>query len=300
MSQPKSKTFDTTLNSLVELSPTGWVNYLAGKIGVPVTGTVSDDDTDISDQAFPDKVFAVDGPIPYLIHVEFESSSHLGVPARLHEYNSRLTHGSGKPVYSVLVLLRPRAAASDQTGRFVVPGIVGDTIHTFLYTVVRVWEESVDSFLSAGPAFLPLALLTDEANIDFASAFDRFRARLSQPDIPGIMLKDVAGYAYTMCGLRYSPNRVRSFFMAIRTILQDSETVQELLEEGEARGIARGLERAKTRARALLMKQARKRFGGSDAGAEAALNAIDDLDRLDRMAEALLDVTSWAELLAAA
>lgn len=294
MSQAKSKTFDTTLNSIVELSPTGWATYLAGKIGVPVTGAVGDDDTDISDQAFPDKVFAVDGPIPYLIHVEFESSSHLGVPRRLHEYNSRLTHGSGKPVYSVLVLLRPRAAASDQTGRFVAPGIVGDTIHTFSYTVVRVWEESVDSFLAAGPAFLPLALLTDEANANFASAFERFRARLSRPDIPGIMLKDVAGYAYTMCGLRYTRDQIRSFFMAIRTILQDSDTVQELLEEGEAKG----LEQAKTRARAVLVKQGRKRFGGSDAAAEAAVNAIDDLDRLDRMADALLDVTTWAELVA--
>lgn len=290
----QSKPFDTVLNSVVGVSLTDWAAYLAGKIAVPLTGPVREDDTDISDQAFPDKVFAIDGPTPYLIHLEFESSSQLKVPARLHEYNSRLTHGSGKPVYSVLMLLRPRAAASDQTGFFAVPGVIKDTIHTFKYTVVRVWEESVETFLNAGPAFLPLALLTNEADRDFADAFERFRDRSSRPDIPRILVKDVVGYAYTMCGLRYSPSQIRRFFMGIRNIMEDSETYQEILHEGEARGLVR----EKARSRALLLKMGGKKFGPADAGTEAAVNAIDDLDRLDRLAVALLDVTTWAELLA--
>ncbi len=90
--------------------------------------------------------------------------------------------------------------------------------------------------------------------------------------------------------------------MAIRTIMQDSETYQEILQEGLAKGQAlaeaEGLERAKTRSQTLLLKQGTKRFGTPDAATEAAVNAINDLDRLDCLAVALLDVSTWTELLA--
>jgi len=43
-----------------------------------------------------------------------------------------------------------------------------------------------------------------------------------------------------------------------------------------------------------------KRFGPADPPTEAFVNAIDDLDRLDRLELALLDVSAWAELLAVA
>lgn len=298
MSKDKGKTFDTTLNTLVDLGLTDWATYLAGKVGVPITGAVGDEDSDLSDQAFPDKVFTVAGPTPYLIHLEFESSSRLGVPGRLHAYNSRLTHKFDKPTYSVLVLLRPRAAASDQSGSLELPGVINDIIHTFRYTVVRVWEESVETLLNAGPAFLPLALLTNEAASDFGAAFDRFRDRLSQPDIPRTLVRDVAGHAFAMCGLRYSADQLRRFFMGVRKIMDDSTTVQELLQEGAAKAEAAALVREKARSRALLLKQGTKRFGPADAATEAAVNAIDDLDHLDRLAVALLDVNTWVELLA--
>ena len=48
----------------------------------------------------------------------------------------------------------------------------------------------------------------------------------------------------------------------------------------------------------LLIKQGRKRLGDPDAQTESALAAIQDLDRLERMAEAMLTVNSWRELLA--
>ncbi len=65
-------------------------------------------------------------------------------------------------------------------------------------------------------------------------------------------------------------------------------------------GDAAALVREKARSRALLLKLGTKRFGPADAATEAAVNALDDLDHLDRLAVALLDVTTWAELLATA
>ena len=114
-------------------------------------------------------------------------------------------------------------------------------------------------------------------------------------------------YAYTMCGLRYSPSQIGRFFMGIRNIMEDSETYQELLQEGMAKGMAKGMQQGmqqgrmegeKARSRAILLKMGGKKFGPADADTEVAVNAIDDLDRLDRLAVALLDVTTWTELLA--
>jgi hypothetical protein len=51
-------------------------------------------------------------------------------------------------------------------------------------------------------------------------------------------------------------------------------------------------------ARKLLLRQGRRKFGPPAAEVEATIQAIDDLDRLERMSERLLDVTTWQELLA--
>ncbi len=91
--------------------------------------------------------------------------------------------------------------------------------------------------------------------------------------------------------------------MGIRNILEDSETYHELVQEGMAKGMQQGMQQGrlqgeKARSRILLLKQGGKKFGPADAATEAAVNAIDDLDHLDRLAVALLDVTTWTELLA--
>ncbi|HTU91495.1 MAG TPA: hypothetical protein VMF69_15540 [Gemmataceae bacterium] len=48
----------------------------------------------------------------------------------------------------------------------------------------------------------------------------------------------------------------------------------------------------------LLFRMGWNRFGAPEASTEAALRAIRDLDRLERMADAVLTVRSWQEFLA--
>lgn len=48
----------------------------------------------------------------------------------------------------------------------------------------------------------------------------------------------------------------------------------------------------------LLFRMAWNRFGAPEAATEAALRAIRDLDRLERMADAILTVRTWEEFLA--
>jgi predicted transposase YdaD len=76
--------------------------------------------------------------------------------------------------------------------------------------------------------------------------------------------------------------------------MRESTAYQAILDEGRAEGEAKG--RAEE-ARKLLLRQGHRRFGPPSAVQEAALVAITDLDRLERLSDRLLDVGSWQELL---
>jgi hypothetical protein len=82
-------------------------------------------------------------------------------------------------------------------------------------------------------------------------------------------------------------------------ILKDSSFYQVLLKEGRELGEKVGLQRGEIKeARKLLFRLGRKRFGRLDKGTRAAIEAIDDLERLERLSERLLTASSWADLLA--
>ncbi len=77
-------------------------------------------------------------------------------------------------------------------------------------------------------------------------------------------------------------------------ILKDSSSYQVLLKEGreveQREGEIKG-------ARKLLIHQGRIRFGRLDKGSRAAIEAIDDSERLETLSERILTATSWADLL---
>ena len=72
--------------------------------------------------------------------------------------------------------------------------------------------------------------------------------------------------------------------------MRESDTYQAILEEGMAEG--RVME-----ARAFLLRLGRKRFGPPDAKAQAALESVADLSRLEAMADRLDEVSDWEQLL---
>lgn len=80
--------------------------------------------------------------------------------------------------------------------------------------------------------------------------------------------------------------------------MRESSTYQFILEEGRAEGIAKGLAEGLAKGeRNVLIRQGRKKFGPPDARSLAALHAISDSNRLELLAERLLDAASWDELL---
>ena len=68
--------------------------------------------------------------------------------------------------------------------------------------------------------------------------------------------------------------------------MRESDTYQAILDEGRVEGLQRA-----------LLHLGRKKFGEPDEAARRALLDITDLDRLDRLSERLLDVSTWQDLL---
>ena len=210
-------------------------------------------------------------------------------------YNTLIDHQHGLPVESVLILLRPKALASDQTGHYRRLGAGGGVIAEFRYRVERVWEHPVEDWLRGGIGLAPLALLTDEADADLERALERFRDCLRNSGADPAVAGSVLGSSYVLCGLRHDQARVADMYRRLSMLMEESTTYQEILGKGVAQGRQRGQLEAH---RAVLLRQGTKRFGAPAPGAAAAINAIADLPRLERMSERILDAAGWDDLLA--
>lgn len=81
-------------------------------------------------------------------------------------------------------------------------------------------------------------------------------------------------------------------------LLEDSTTYQWILQKGVSQGLSEGLSQGvREGERNVLLRQGTKRFGPPSAAALAELQSISDTERLEQLAEKLLDATSWDDLL---
>lgn len=283
-----SKPFDATLNTLLDAHAEDWARLLAARTGVPF-GPVVSLDTDLSTTLQADRLFRVDGTRPAVLHLELESSGRRGMPEELFHYNVAARVAHSRPVHSVLVLLRPKATATDLTGLLELPDANGHTYITFRYTVIRLWQESIESLLALGPGVAPLALLTNEAAADLPAAFQRFDQRLRAADVSATLRDTLLGASFVLNGMRYTDAQIEGLYMSLDELLQESTTYQLLIRRGMARGKVE-----------TLLSQGRKRFGPPTAEVEAAFRAMKEkeLGRLERISDRIFDATGWDDLLA--
>jgi hypothetical protein len=295
-----AKAFDATLNTLIDAHVGDWAGFLAARCGVP-PGPATVLDTDLSATLQADRLFRIDGSVSAAVHLELESSGRLGIPEELLRYNVAARAAVGLPVHSVLLLLRPKATATDLTGQLDVIGANRTAYLTFRYTVVRVWEEPFDALLTAGPGIAPLALLTNEAAADLSAAFGRFQHRLRADRIPDNVERSLLGSTFVLCGLRYPPAQIESLYRNLSMTLEDSTTYQMILNKGIKQGEALGETRGRAEeAQSLVLLLGGQRFGPAAPAVEAAVRAITDRQRLERMAARLLAAADWNDLLATA
>ncbi|HEX8204387.1 MAG TPA: hypothetical protein VF590_28165, partial [Isosphaeraceae bacterium] len=176
-----SKPFDATTRYLLEAHPDAWPRYL----GLPTEGPVGVINADLSTvTAEADKVLRIEGPEPWLLHVELQSGPDRALPRRLLRSNVLLDLRHDLPVLSVAVLLRPEANSPDLTGVLRRQLPAGDVTQEFRYRVVRAWQRPVDQVLEGGLGTLPLAPLADMAEADVPGVIRRMDERLSREAEP--------------------------------------------------------------------------------------------------------------------
>jgi predicted transposase YdaD len=280
--------FDATTRRLIEADPEGWLVWL----GLPPDGPVQPIESDVSTVlAEVDKVLQVDGPTPWIAHIEVQSSHDPILPIRLVEYHALLLRRHLKHVRSTVVLLREEADGPELTGYFEEVGSDGDVSLTLRYRVVRLWERPLDELLNGSLGILPLAPLAAET-AQLPDVIARLDERFEQEASP-LAAHELWSATLLLLGLLYDADEARYILRGV-TGMRESSTYQAILEEGREKGREEG---RVDQSRRLLIRLGSRRFGAPDAATVARIERVGDLDTLERLGDALFTATSWEQLL---
>jgi hypothetical protein len=284
-----SKRFDAATKEMLDDDPEAWAAYL----GVHVEGMIRVIDTDLSTvSAVADKVYRVEGPQSHLLHVEMQASSDGTLPRRLLRYNALLDLHHDLRVWSIVLLLRPEADAGNLTGVLDLRRYDGRPIVEFHYDVVRAWQRPVEPLLAGGLATLPMAPLADVPHNQIPEIIRRIDARLLA-EAPAATAGKIIEATLKLAGLRLDEGEIDELRGRLQTVNITTESSYYRL------AVKEGLKQGKIEeAQRLILRLGQTRFGPPDAEDRAAIEAIQDVDRLEQLSERLLTVASWAELLA--
>jgi len=275
--------FDISVRDLAEQDPLSW-SRLGETRSVDRAEII---DADISTvTASADKVLRVySGAHEWLMNLEAVSSHDAPVARRMHLKSVMLEERHDLPVRSILLLLRRDANARQLTGTLKrnLPG-QRKAYNTFHYEILRLWEMPLQSLLAGGLGTLPLAALTDEAESDLRGVVEQIHTRLRN-EAPRAAGAKAATSLFLLLGLRYDSSLIRQLFEGLRT-MQDSSTYQWIVQNSRL-----------TESRTLLMRLATKKYGPPPQEVVQRLNQVAEIERLESLAERVLDATGWDELL---
>jgi predicted transposase YdaD len=203
--------------------------------------------------------------------------------------------------------------------------ISGNTRLQFLYERVRLWEQPVTAYLTGGPGLLPLSPLCQlAADRPVEQAVREVIHQIDQrlvAEVPHERAVKLMTATFVLAGLRLPRPALAEVFRGVRVMHESSafefyeekgreegrqvglqEGRQVGLQEGRQVGLQEGRQVGLQEGRVeelhrVLIRQGRRRFGDPDAVTQTELDAIQDIDRLERMADAILKAASWQELL---
>jgi predicted transposase YdaD len=273
--------YDPALKTLVEAWPADWLPLL----GLPRKRVTVEDANLATIVSGADKVLRVHADPEYLVHFDFQSGHDSAMlPRRLQLYNGALDYRHDRPVLSVAVVLRPEADSPRLTGSFE-RGFPGQEPFAVLrYRVIRVWQLPLEQLLAGGLGTLPLAPVSDVAQSRAPDVIRRMKERFSQ-ERRQQRVRDLWAVTYVLLGLRYSEPFADLLFQEVLG-MEESVTYQAIVRKGRL-----------SHAHQTLLRLGEKRFGPADDATMADLNAIDDVQKLDKLIDRVLDVGSWQELL---
>jgi predicted transposase YdaD len=285
-----SKPFDVTTKYLLQADPAAWLTVAS----LVPDGAVSVLDSDLSTlSAAADALIRIEGPEPWLAHIEFQSTNDDLLAWRLLRYNVLSSDRHQLPVVSVVILLRPEADHRSLNGVFQARLPSGPVVLEFHYRVVRVWEVPVETILHGELATLPLVQLADLGNEELPRLVQQLIDRIDRE----ASVEKAAEFwtaTHILMGLRYTAEETELLLQGVRA-MRESVTFQAILKEGMEKGLEQGrLQEAVN----VVMRLGSKRFGPADSSTRNAIEQITDLRRIDQFIDRLHEVKSWNELLA--
>jgi len=281
-----SKPFDATLKDLGEDSPEAFVGEFDGPPQLPVSPLNVDLPT-VTTAA--DLVFGLGEPLQEVIHIDCQAGPKADLPADLHAYNSLLFRRCQVPVQSIALLLRPEARHRALTGTLTYAARPGRGETTFVYEVIALWERPLEHFLNGPLGIAPLAVLArlpEDVPLEqgLAGVIQRFCERL-QREAPPEKFGKLLTSAYVLTGLRVPRQRAWTLFRGVQG-MHESDTYLAILDEGALKEV-----------RKLVLRWGQKKLGPASDDVVTAVMGIEDLERLERLLEKYLEVSSWQELL---
>jgi predicted transposase YdaD len=290
--------FDVSVSYLIELDARGWLEWL----GLPADGPISSIESDVATVlAEVDKVLRIEGPEPWLAHIEVQASHDPRLPSRLLQYHALLHHRHDVPVETTVVLLRREADGRELTGRYDVRGRRGEVTVSFTYQVIRLWEQPVQDLLNGGLGVLPLAPLSAVDRSQVPPIIEQLSRRLAA-EAPLTTADEIWQTLVLLLRLLYDEDEVDAMIRPSE-LFRETRLYQRIVAEGMEQGRELGLEQGRelgrvAEARRLLISLGSGRLGEPDAASLAAIQSIDDVDLLERLIHGSLVAASWQDLLA--
>lgn len=275
--------FDATMKELVGTQVSDYAAFLHLSDNLELT-IINAELSTVS--AATDVAIGLGEPLQSIVDLNFQSSADPELPNRVLLYSSVLRARYNVPVRSMTVLLRPKADHPSLTTENVYYE-AGGTRLDFRFEVIRLWQQPAEVYLNAGLGVLPLAVLgalpedveKKDSLRDIVERIESILHAKTSPENAARLMQSTLN----LVGLRVPKDQVGTIFRGIKTM---KAAYDELLEEG-----------AIMNSHKLLLLLGRQRFGPPRPEIESAIREITDLDRLERMASAILTVVDWKELL---
>jgi predicted transposase YdaD len=165
--------------------------------------------------------------------------------------------------------------------------------------VVRLWQEDPEPCLTAGVNLVPLAPLTNVSEADLPAVVRRMADRINREPRPKAAKLWTA--TYLLMGLRCSEELVSQLLEGFQT-MRESTTYQAILREGRQEGVIEGRAQGRIAGeQRMLLRLGTKQFGEPDPATLAAIEAIQDMVRLEALFDRALnpEIHTWNDLLQA-
>jgi predicted transposase YdaD len=258
---------------------------------------IIDSDIAVVSSGAVDKVYRVQDEPPYILHLEFQAGHDSAVlPPRLKVYNGILEYRHDLLVLSVAVLLCPAADSPQLTGLIERRFSGQEPLSLFRYQVLRVWEMPAEQFLRGGLGTLALAPISAVREAEIRGVMAQMKARLDR-EPRRIRVAEVWAATYVLLGLRYTEAFAAALFEGVLG-MEASATYRAIVAKGRVEGRAEGEAKGRVEeARRLLLRLGEKVLGPAEAVAQAAVEAISDVDRLEQLVEKVPQISNWQELL---